>query len=90
MIWWRRWLVGMGLTVARWGGWVSPIGRRYHGLEVHPEILESARLMTQQVEERFQGVSGEFKRREALRAMLNRHPDRPVRELALAIEMGLP
>ncbi len=74
-------LVKFGLWLARLGGW----NEFTHGLD--PAILDSAKLMTTQAET--MGGSGEYRRREALRAMMNRHPKAPERDLALAIELAL-
>ena len=70
-------LVKIGLWVARLGGW-TPIA---------PDIIESAFIITKQAETMKGG--GEFKRREALRAMMNRHPNAKIKDLAFAIEWVL-
>lgn len=87
---WKRWLVAFGLWLARQGGWEPPVCPRDHPTEVTSPVLATARSVTHEVEQRFSEASGEFKRREALRVLLNHFPNRPVRELALAIELGLP
>lgn len=51
-------------------------------------LLDSAREITAQAES--MGGSGEYRRAQAMRAMLNRHPDASERACALAIELVLP
>jgi hypothetical protein len=77
----KRWLVIVGLWLARHGGWTPSI-------PILPdEVLASAKLITTQTEALPAG--GEFKRREALRALMNRHPLTAIKDLALSIELAL-
>lgn len=51
------------------------------------ELQASAKEITNQTN--IVGVSGEFKRAQALRALLNRHPEELERNCALAIELQI-
>lgn len=51
------------------------------------EFLESTRLIMSQAEA--MGGSGEFRRAQVMRAMMNRHPEARERDIALAIEMQI-
>jgi hypothetical protein len=85
----KRWLVVVGLWLARQGGWVEAQHVVYipATIPVSDALIASAKEMVVQTEKMPGG--GEFKRREALRAMMNRHPDLPVKDLALAIEYAV-
>lgn len=78
----KRFLVRFGLWLARKGGY----GADNQGVE--SDIIDSARLITAQAES-MKGVSGEYKRREVLRSLMNRHPEAKERDLNLAIELVL-
>ena len=54
---------------------------------ISDEILESAKMLCAQVE--VQETSGEHKRAQVLRALMNRHPEAKARVLAAAIERVL-
>jgi hypothetical protein len=54
---------------------------------ISDELMQSAKLITAQVE--MMGGSGEYRRAQALRALMNRHPEARERECALAIELAL-
>lgn len=54
---------------------------------IQKDLRESAKLITGQVAE--MDGSGEFKRAQALRALMNRHPELGEGDLALAIELAL-
>ena len=55
--------------------------------KVSGEMKDSAALMTAQLDA--VAGSGEYKRAQALRALMNRHPEAKERECALAIELAL-
>ena len=80
----KKWLVQFGLWLARCGGWKDPV--LYGGL-VSDDLLESARLMASQAEKIPGG--GEYRRREVLRSLMNRHPTARVKDMALAIELAI-
>ena len=84
----RAWLVILGLWLARLGGWEPPRPAPVTDL-VAPELVASARMFVAHVEEHFRGQSGEFKRAQVLRGLLNRHPGAKERDCALAIEVGV-
>ena len=78
----KRFLVRFGLWLARKGGYDA------HNQGVASDIIDSAKLISEQAEA-MKGVSGEYKRREVLRSLMNRHPDANERDLNLAIELVL-
>lgn len=78
----KRTLVKFGLWLARLGGWTP------YNAGLSNELIESAKLMIAQAGH-IAEVSGEYKRREVLRSLINRHPDIPERKLNLAIEQVL-
>jgi len=78
----RRVIVVLGLGIARLAGW-RPIPL------VAPGLLVSARMFVEHIEKGFAGQSGEFKRAQALRALLNRHPEAKECDAALAIELAV-
>lgn len=88
-------LVKFGLWLARLGGWQEyrcnlthvPEGAQY--LNVPEEVLVSAQMFVGQVEKSFSTESGEFKRHEVLRALLNKHAGVSERICAQAIELAL-
>lgn len=51
--------------------------------------LALAKAITAEMNVRFAGVSGDYKRREALRMLLNIHPHARERDLNLLIELAL-
>lgn len=59
-----------------------------HG--IHQGVLEAARIATREAERKGAAKSGEAKRAQALRMMLNLCPGSSHREIALAIELCLP
>lgn len=83
----QRWAVGIGLWLAQWGGWVVPVCTLPHS-PTHDRIAHAQRLVAD-VEQRFGRSPGEFKRREALRVLLNQFPQATERELNLLIELAL-
>ena len=56
---------------------------------VPAEVLASARLLVAQVPQQFGGQSGEFKRAQVFRALMNRHPDARHADCGLAIELAV-
>ena len=83
----RRWLVHIGLWLARLGGWEPPAPVPFghsETLGLDPALIASTHLMTEQTGK--MGGSGEYRRREALRALMNRHPEAKERDIAFAIE----
>jgi hypothetical protein len=82
-----QWLVRMGLWLAKKGGWTPDPCARAHA-DVKTDVYESAQLLMDQVDAGFPYASGEFKRREVIRAMMNRHPSLRTRELALTLELA--
>jgi hypothetical protein len=81
----RRVIVAFGLGIARLGGWVPP---RLEDL-ASAELASSARMFVEHVQQGFAGQSGEFKRSQCLRALLNRHPEATERDCALSIELAV-
>lgn len=81
----KAWVVRVGLWLATWGGW-RPCALPH--LPGDP-LLESARALVADVDTRFAGTSGDFKRREALRVLMNQQPTAPTRDLSLLIELAL-
>mgnify|MGYP001609679325 CR=1 FL=1 len=80
----RVWLVRMGLWVAGIGGWVQ----RSDDL-VPPDLFASAKMLAAQVQQQFGGQSGEFKRAQVMRALINRHPHARHADCGLAIELAV-
>ena len=78
----RRMMVAFGLWLARLGGW-HPVPL------VSDDLMASARMFVAHVQEQFEEQSGEFKRSQCLRALLNRHPGATERDAALAIELAV-
>ena len=52
------------------------------------EIQEIVNMFVKQVEEKFKGESGEFKRAQVLRATMNTLPKASERDIAMAIEIA--
>ena len=82
-------LVRFGLWLARLGGWQETVCKRAHLPDDNPELVDDVRLCTEHVQLKFPNAPGEFKRREALRMLLNRHPALTERELNFTIELVL-
>jgi len=76
----KRWLVGVGLWLARLGG-----GRPW------PDDAQIAltRQIVADIEQRFPEAPGPVKAREALRVLLNLRPAAKVKDLNLLIELAL-
>lgn len=53
------------------------------------ELVDSARELCAQVQERNRGESGEYKRGQVLRSLINRHPEAKESALAMAIEVAI-
>ena len=70
--------------------WLLKLGYQFfvHGLSKF--VLEAAHQATAEAERKGGEKSGEAKRAQALRMMLNLTPDASHREIALAIELCLP
>ncbi len=81
----RQAIVAFGLWIARMGGWVPLRADEM----ASPELAASARMFVAHVQRGFTGQSGEFKRSQVLRAMMNRHPEATERDIALAIELAV-
>ena len=81
----RKAIVVLGLGIARLGGWV-PL--RLEDL-ASAELAASARMFVEHVQRGFAGQSGEFRRSQALRALMNRHPEATERDCALVIELAV-
>lgn len=93
----RQLLIYIGLWIAKLGGWkaqaltpipIKSVCQGYH-LDISDELLDTAKLLVAQVEDKFQGVSGEFKRAQALRALLNNHTKFSERQCSQAIEVAI-
>jgi hypothetical protein len=77
--------VRLGLWLAAWGGW-KPCELPH--LPTDP-LLDAARALVTDLEARFPETSGDFKRREAMRVLLNTQPTATARDLSLLIELAL-
>jgi hypothetical protein len=75
----RKLILKIALWLARLAG--EDLVRMTH---VGEDILKSASMLCDQVDS--QDTSGEHKRAQVLRALMNRHPEAKERELAAAIE----
>lgn len=82
----RAYIVRFGLFLAKLGGWVEPVCEKSH--LPSPELLNHAKMVVAEVETKFGEASGEYKRREALRVLLNQFNE-PTRDLNLLIELAL-
>ena len=60
----RKLLIKLGLWIARLGGWREQF-------DFSPAEIEQAMNIVKQVEEKFNGQSGSFKRAQAMRPLLN-------------------
>lgn len=83
----KRWMVVIGLWLARKGGWEEVQPLPLLPVPLDQAIFASAQLLVAQAEG--MKVSGEYRRREVLRGLMNRHPDATVKDLALAIELAV-
>lgn len=84
----KQLMVRFGLWLAQRGGWTPEVCSRVHA-DTDSELFKSACKFRDQIENSFAGASGEFKRNQALRAMLNSHPQASERDCALAIELAV-
>ena len=80
-------LIKVGLWIARLGGWRPAPAARVQAPA--PALLENARFFVAHVDEKFPRESGEFKRGQALRVLLNKHPEARERDCAWAIEHAI-
>lgn len=78
----KKLLIKLAMWLARLAG--EDLVRMTH---VRTEIMESAKRLCAQVDS--QPTSGEHKRAQVLRALMNAHPDARERELAAAIERAI-
>lgn len=76
-------VIRFGLWLARKSGW-TPIPTM-----PPPAMVEVAKSIVANVEARFPHESGLYKQREALRVLMNVHPQARTRDLALLIELAL-
>lgn len=76
------WLSRLGLRLAERSGWRADN-------QVDDDLFGDAIRVVRMVERSFPEASGEFRRRDALRVLLNRFPAARERDLALAIEMAV-
>lgn len=81
----KRWLVRVGLWVARLGGW-QPCTAPHLPEDAQ---IELARQIVHDVETRVGPAPGPVKAREALRCLLNLRPEAKVSDLNLLIELAL-
>lgn len=84
----KKWLVIIGLWLAQKGGWEAHKDCVIPHFTQSPTIIEDAKMFINQVDKGFPETSGEFKRREVYRALMNRFPGEKHRILALAIELA--
>jgi len=83
--WLKRLCVVVGLFIARLGGW-TPCALPHLPSD---EMVDQARAIVKDIETRFPHMPGPLKSREALRCLLNLHPNVGTRDLNLLIELGL-
>ena len=81
----KRWLIVVGLWIAGLGGW-RPCAKIHLAGD---DLLQLARKVCEEVEMRFPQYSGELKRREAQRMLLNILPTALAREVNFLIELAL-
>jgi hypothetical protein len=82
----RNLLIRFGLFIARKAGWSeSPCSLEHLP---SPDLLNHVKMVVADVETRFSQTSGDYKRREALRVLLNQF-NKPTRDLNLLIELAL-
>lgn len=80
----RKWLVSFGLWIARLGGWKPEVR-----FECPHQVRPGIRSILAHVEEKFPDAKGEFKRREALRVIMNVLPELSEAEANLQIELAI-
>lgn len=87
----KRLAVRVGLWLAQWGGWREAAPTPPCALAHLPndDQVELVRALLADIRERFMDVSGDYKRREALRVLLNIRPQAKERDLNLLIELAL-
>ena len=78
-------LITLGLWLARRGGW-TPCALPHLPSDEHVAL---AKAIVADVQQRFGQAPGEFRRREALRVLLNLQPEAATRDLNLLIELAL-
>lgn len=83
----KRWLVTLGLGMARAGGWTPPECPRRHLPD--DAALEVVRKVVIAVDQRLPRSSGPIKSREALRTLMNMEPGVPTRDLNFLIELAV-
>lgn len=54
----------------------------------HP-LLDDAKIVAEHVDGQFPGTSGEYRRAQGLRMLMNRHPEARERDCALALELAV-
>jgi hypothetical protein len=72
------------LPLARLFAWLS--GSKVVVIPVPDNVLESAKLLCLQMKP--YNASGEYKRHQVLRGLMNRHPEEKEKVLALSIEIA--
>lgn len=78
----KKLLVNILLTLLRWLG--------YSAYGLSKEVLKAAYIATREAERKFPSRSGEAKRAQALRVLLNLCPNESERDIGKAIEVCLP
>ena len=69
---------------------LSKLGYELYGANIAPEIMLAAAIATAKAERKGGAKSGEGKRAQALRMMMNLVPEASPRDIGLAIELCLP
>lgn len=82
-------LLGAGFVLGRLTArtTISTVCTRTHVQESH--LLMEARTVVAHIQAQFPTTSGEYRRAQALRVMLNRNPEARERDAALAIELAV-
>jgi hypothetical protein len=76
--------LGLGVMfISLWRPYRQSLHPAVHSLE------DDAELCIQHVEEKFSNESGEFKKAQAFRMMLNRNPQHKERDISLALELAV-
>lgn len=75
---------GAGFALGRL---MAPTCRRTHVQD--GSTLQEARTVVTHVQDKFPGTSGEYRRAQALRMLLNRNPEMRERDAALSIELAV-
>ena len=83
----KKLLIRLGLWIACLGGWETPVCSRTH-LE-KSTYTRAACIFVKQMEQKAPATSGESKRHQVLRAMLNSFPAAREREVGRAIEEAI-